>query len=62
VDEIHAPALVRALVPAAPATMQAHVLATTHAHAQLQAVEPIQRRTRFLFTGQPSRRSMTWMR
>src|SRR5579871_1695798 len=40
-DKIHAPALVRALRLRDWPSMQAHVLATTHAHAYLKAFQPI---------------------
>src|SRR5580658_1653870 len=40
-DKIHAPALVRALGLRDWSSVQAHVLATTHAHAYLKAFQPI---------------------
>src|SRR5579864_3245437 len=40
-DKIHAPALVRALRLRGGPSMQAHALATTHAHAYLKAFQPI---------------------
>ena len=40
-DKIGAPALVRALRLRYGTSVQAHVIATTHAHADLQAFQPI---------------------
>ena len=42
VDEVHAPALGRAYRCRRRPAMQRHVLAPPHAHAQLQALEPVE--------------------
>jgi hypothetical protein len=62
---IHAPALVRALRLRDGPSMQAHVLATTHAHAYLKAFQPIPAMDALL-VHKPAltteRRSITWIR